>query len=105
MGADQHIDWQTTAASALDWWHEAGVDTLVDEMPRRWLDAVASARAPALAPSEPAAAALPESLAEFETWRISAAAPDTRWSKPIAPHGAADSGLTVLLDMPEREDA
>ena len=105
MGADQHIDWQTTAASALDWWHEAGVDTLVDEMPRRWLDAVASARAPAPAPSEPAAAALPESLAEFEAWRISAAAPDSSWGKPIAPHGAADSGLMVLLDMPEREDA
>jgi DNA polymerase len=104
MGADQHIDWKTAAASTLDWWQEAGVDTLVDEAPRRWLETVAPAQAPA-APEEPTAAALPASLAEFEAWRVSAAAPDSAWGKPIAPQGAADSGLMVLLDMPEREDA
>ena len=38
------------ALSALDWWREAGVDTLVDEEPRDWL------RAPAKA--QPAAAVL-----------------------------------------------
>lgn len=105
MGADQHIDWRAAAASALDWWQEAGVDTLIDEEPRRWLAAVTSAQAPAATSGEPTPPALPASLKEFEAWRISAAAPDSIWGTPIAPQGAADSGLMVLLDMPEREDA
>ena len=106
MGADQHIDWARAAASALEWWREAGVDTLVDEAPRAWLAAPAPAAAPA-APTEAAAAApaLPATLSEFEAWRVSAAAPDAGWGTPIAPSGNAASGLMVLLDMPEREDA
>jgi hypothetical protein len=36
MGADQNIDWRMTAASALEWWRDAGVDALVDEDPRDW---------------------------------------------------------------------
>jgi DNA polymerase len=106
MGADQHIDWAGAAASTLDWWREAGVDTLVDETPRAWLAEAAPSRAPAAAAEVvPATPSLPATLAEFEAWRISAAAPDARWSTPIAPSGAAASGLMVLLDMPEREDA
>ena len=107
MGADQHLDWQKAAASALDWWREAGVETLVDEAPRDWFRA---AEAPALAPSSarpPTAqpAAMPANLREFEAWRIGEAAPDSGWSTSIAPQGAAGSGLMVLVDMPEREDA
>ena len=30
MGADQHHSWNESLASALDWWQEAGVDTLVE---------------------------------------------------------------------------
>jgi DNA polymerase len=106
MGADQHIDW-TRAASALEWWHEAGVDTLVDEAPRDWLATTAPARVPAAIAEEIPAAApgLPATLTEFEAWRTSAAAPDAGWGPPIAPSGNAASGLMVLLDMPEREDA
>lgn len=37
MGADQHLDWMSSAASALDWWQEAGVDVLVEDAPRDWL--------------------------------------------------------------------
>ena len=48
MGANQNIDLRTLAASALDWWHEAGVDASIDEAPRNWLAAV-----------EPVAAARP----------------------------------------------
>lgn len=102
MGADQHIDWARAAASALDWWHDAGVDTLVDEAPRAWLASPAPAHAVEAAPATPA---LPATLAEFEAWRVSAAAPDAGWGTPIAPSGNAASDLMVLLDMPEREDA
>jgi DNA polymerase len=104
MGADQHLDWNGAAASALDWWHEAGVDTLVDEAPRDWL-AAAAPPGDAPAAAEPVPAALPATLAEFETWRVSAAAPDSGWGPPIAPQGSAESGLMVLVDQPEREDA
>lgn len=106
MGADQDIDWNRAAASALEWWRDAGVDMLVEDQPRDWL------AAPAKAPSAPAQAAeparvatLPANLIEFEQWRVGAQAPDTRWGTPIGPAGNAASGLMVLTDLPEREDA
>ncbi|MDJ0277090.1 uracil-DNA glycosylase, partial [Sphingomonas sp. 2R-10] len=36
MGADQHIQWHDAAASALEWWQDAGVDTLVEDELRDW---------------------------------------------------------------------
>ncbi|HEU4958812.1 MAG TPA: uracil-DNA glycosylase family protein [Sphingomonas sp.] len=104
MGADQHIDWKHAAASALDWWHDAGVDTLVDETPRRWLEAAPQSRPAQAVPTE-SAPALPTTLADFEAWRVSAAAPDAGWGAPIGPQGSAESRLMILLDMPERGDA
>lgn len=106
MGADQHIDWASAAASALEWWQDAGVDTLVDEAPRNWL-APPEARPAAAAPAagvDPVPAALPATLTEFEAWRIGADAPDAGWGVPIAPQGAAASGLMIVVDMPERDD-
>ncbi len=41
MGADQTIDWAKEAASALDWWREAGVDVLVEDTAAGWLSAPA----------------------------------------------------------------
>lgn len=108
MGADQHIDWNAAAASALDWWREAGVDTLVDEAPRDWLSPAVAPPAPggpAVATTAPRPAVLPANLREFQAWRIGEHAPDFGWGTPIAPVGDADSGLMVLLDMPERDDA
>ncbi|TPG42908.1 uracil-DNA glycosylase [Sphingomonas koreensis] len=108
MGADQHIDWNAAAASALDWWHDAGVDTLVDEAPHQWLAAAVAAPATpagpaALAPDRPAA--LPDTIEAFAAWRTGPAAPDGKWGRAIAPTGDVGSGLMVLIDMPEREDA
>ena len=40
MGADQNLDWHAAAASAIDWWIDAGVDASVDETPRDWLAAI-----------------------------------------------------------------
>ena len=107
MGADQHIDWMATTASALDWWREAGVDTLVEDQPRDWLaPAVASPRAePAAAIAAPAAATMPATLDAFLSWRVSATAPDFGWGPMIPPAGKLDSDLMVLLDMPERDDS
>lgn len=90
-------------ASALDWWAEAGVDTLVDETPRNWL-----ARAPqpaAATEAAPAEAVLPTTLDAFVAWRTSAPdLPERAWaSRLIAPEGNVASGLFVLIDQPSDE--
>ena len=53
MGADQQIDWSAAAASALDWWHDAGVDTLVEDVPRDWFAAPVRVPDPAIAAPAP----------------------------------------------------
>lgn len=96
------------AESALNWWQEAGVDTIVGEAPRDWL----SSR-PAAAPATPAPAAaaddddaMPESLEAFRDWlgatgRLPFASPSAR---RIAPAGDPAAGLMLLTDMPAAED-
>jgi len=112
MGANQNIDLRTIAASALDWWREAGVDASIDEAPRNWLAAVepvapapraAGARA---AVAEIIAPPLPDTLAGFEAWRTGPEAPEAGWpGRPIAAQGSAASDIMVMIDLPEREDA
>lgn len=104
MGGDLHYDWGQAAASALDWWIEAGVDTLVEDSPRDWL---ARLPLPAAAPVEELPAeVLPDTLEQFLQWRMGADAPETGWHSPlIAPMGQAGAPLMVLLDMPEAVDS
>ena len=108
MGADQNYDWNQAAASAISWWQEAGVDTIIDEEPRNWL----ARPAPAVAAPTPGAkpvvvpVALPEVLADFATWRGGPEAPEATWhGKGIVAQGDPASNLMILIDMPEREDA
>lgn len=105
MGGDVHYDWGRATASALDWWTEAGVDTLVEDEVCNWL---ARLQHPAVAAATelPAAETLPNSLEAFIAWRVSDAAPEAGWHSPrVAPHGVAGAALMVLLDMPEAGDA
>lgn len=113
------------ALSALDWWNEAGVDVIVDDLPRDWL-----AKPSFLAPVGPAgnggagtAASgpldggisrtlaerenkghLPSDLPGFRAWLLTdLSVPGT----PRARHDAAGdpgSGCMVVLDMPEQAD-
>jgi DNA polymerase len=98
------------AESALSWWEEAGVDTIVGEEPRDWLNprteaAAAAAPAPARAPI--AAQELPDDLRAFQAWL--AASDSLPFASPsarrIAPAGDPSAGLMVLAEMPTAEDA
>lgn len=107
MGADQQIDWGAAAASALDWWHDAGVDTLVEDAPRDWF--AAPARVPDAVAAVPlavaAAAEMPVSLADFLAWRCGDAAPEAAWfGGSIIATGPDDATVMVLVDCPDRDD-
>lgn len=105
MGADQNFDWQDAALSALDWWREAGVDMELSDAPRDWL-AASVQPAVAAAAVETAPTQMPATLAAFATWRTGEAAPEREWGTPIiSPTGPIDAALTVLIEMPERDDA
>lgn len=95
------------AASALDWWAEAGVDTMVDEVPTPWL---ARGKRPATivapqfeAPPPPPAA--PRTLDGFREAMLALSALDLPLSQRILASGNAASDLMVLIDMPEPGDA
>ncbi|QXT36398.1 uracil-DNA glycosylase [Sphingomonas sanguinis] len=101
------------AASALDWWHDAGVDVLVEDDPRDWM-APEPVRAPLVMPGQAPAAALPipapatslpDTLEAFLAWRLSDAAPEATWDGiSLTATGPADAALMVLVDCPDRDD-
>ncbi len=112
MGADQNIDWHLAAASALEWWRDAGVDALVDEAPRDWTAAPPAPPQPpqrrsgAQAVAEAVVLPLPGTLAEFTIWRSGPDAPEAGWSgTPIAATGDPTSDIMILVDLPDREDS
>jgi len=108
MGAEPALNWQDAAASALEWWRDAGVDMLVEDAPRDWLARPAArpelaAATPAAAP--PAPVTLPDTIEAFVAWRLGDAAPEAEWMSPrIPPSGPVDAGWVVLTDMPDPED-
>jgi DNA polymerase len=94
------------AASILQWWDDAGVDCLVDEIPRDWLRAQPSP-VPKTAPSlRDPAPALPDQLDLFH--RHLAESDGLPFAAPAAPRlcpsGNPASGLMILTDMPSHED-
>lgn len=104
MGAENSTDWSAAAASALSWWEAAGVDVLVDDLPRDWF-----ARPVALKPVTPPPAAraqtLPDTLEAFLAWRLGDTAPDACWGPArFAFTGDPAAPLLVLTDLPEDGD-
>ncbi|HEY1604145.1 MAG TPA: uracil-DNA glycosylase [Allosphingosinicella sp.] len=113
------------AASALTWWADAGVDTLIDEAPHDWLRPKPKAPTPSpqrgegcgverrSIPDSPAAAppaqaedSLPDQLDLFQAWlrdsdRLPFVAPS---ALRVCPSGDPASGLMMLIDMPSGED-
>ena len=104
VGVEHLGQWQAAAISTLDWWREAGVDVLVDDMPRDWL-ARAPQPAPIVEPVAPTPTALPSTLQDFLAWRMSDAAPESAWrGASITASGPLDAKLMVLVDCPDRDD-
>ena len=102
MGWDETLDRNPgLAASTLDWWREAGVNTLVGETPRNWLKPAPPLEPIILAPAEPAVRAMPDSLDAFLAWLEGAPLPfTTSGMKRLAPAGDPVAGLMVMIDMP-----
>jgi uracil-DNA glycosylase family 4 len=96
------------AASVLQWWADAGVDTLIDEEPRDWLRPKPKAEAPSAPAPTPAPAEdqFPGQLDLFQAYlkdsdRLPFAAPS---APRICPSGDPASGLMMVVDMPTGED-
>jgi DNA polymerase len=98
------------AISALDWWAEAGVDTLADDSPRDWLAAVpASPERPAIpkkvaATPAPVKAALPDTLAAFRAFLLADESIPGPARGRVDSTGDSASGVVIVVDMPEAED-
>jgi len=98
------------AASALQWWIDAGVDVVAAEEPRDWLKPappplpVETKSMPE--PAAPAAEALPGQLDLFQAYlREGAALPFASPSAPnVCPSGDPASGLMVMTGMPSVAD-
>lgn len=106
MGAEQHIQWQDAAASALEWWSDAGVDTLVEDELRDWFAAPAPPVRPLAVTSAPAADLPPDTLDAFVAWRMGDAVPEASWNAarvPVAPQ--KNPSLMILTDLPEPDDS
>lgn len=95
--------------SALAWWRDAGLDTLVEDEPRNWLARPLPA-APAAVPGPVAAPAQPplaDTLDAHVAWlRDSADLPEAGWGAPrLLPAGDPAAALMLVTDMPETGDA
>jgi len=98
-------DW---AASALKWWQDAGVDTIVGEEPHDWLNPKQTVAAPGPvgeAVAAPPVEVMPDTPAAFQDWLLTAAS--LPFAAPlasrVAPVGDPASGLMVMVDMPSVE--
>ena len=112
MGMDGVFDWRAEAASALDWWRDAGVDVLVDDAPRDWTarDVASPANTPAAdtprLPEPEPEVPLPSTLEGYLHWRFGSDAPESAWGEPILhPAGDPTAPLMIFTDLPETGDA
>ena len=98
------------AESALSWWEEAGVDTLVGEEPRDWLagpkPAAAKAAEPEQAPAPAAVEPFPTDLPAFQAWLATTDALPfaTPAARRVAPAGDPAAGLMAIADLPDAEE-
>ncbi len=97
--------------SLLGWWRDAGVDIVVGDTTRSWLE-VSKPRKSKAEPvvgkaSENATQPLqmPANLSEFQQWLLASEAVPGATDDRVAAVGDPASGLMILVDMPENTDA
>lgn len=109
-------------ASAINWWHEAGVDMHFTDETQSWITETSAdpvepdgRRAPRAKPPEPAASApppllagrtdWPENLADFSGWWLNHPALDQGGiARRVAPRGPENARLMILVAEPEADD-
>lgn len=117
MGIGTNPDYTRQFAAALDWWREAGVDCDFLDEPRDWMppaqaDSDSSDRPPVrrkvAEPVEappPPPVVVPDSLAAFQSWWMSAPELDGgRCVGRVAPRGPASPSMMILAPTPEASD-
>lgn len=94
-----------------NWWREVGVDVIVDDKPRSWLEAAkisksqAATKQTAAAPEENTKPIeLPNELDGLRSWLLTDAALAWLNAERLDAIGDPASGLMILVDMPERGD-
>ncbi|RVT93769.1 uracil-DNA glycosylase family protein [Sphingomonas crocodyli] len=108
-------------AALFAWWRDAGLDCFVEDVPRDWLTppvkavvraapvevSTPSAPAPSapVAAPPPAPAALPDSLDALQAWLATSDAIRLPTAGRIAPAGDPASGVMMMVDQPEPDDA
>ena len=108
MGGEADLIGVAEARSALAWWLEAGVDTLVQEEPRDWLRPAVEKPAAKVSEPRPPNLVQPshESLAELKQWLSSSMdlplASST--AKRVLPHGPEEAPIMLLTDAPTVAD-
>lgn len=112
----ENTDWRQAAASALDWWRDAGVDVLVEDAPRDWLAAVEATpvashdrRVSSDIDGSDAGVrrggAMPATWDAFLPWRSGPEAPDAGLrGVAVTASGPATAPLMILADCPDRDD-
>jgi DNA polymerase len=96
------------ARSALAWWLDAGVDTLVQEQPRDWLRPAPPRASAKVAEAPPPNLVQPahETLAELRDWLSSSMQLPlaSATARRILPHGPENAAIMLLSDAPTSED-
>lgn len=98
--------------NTVGWWRDAGVDVIVGDEPRSWLEepkgpatkaATNSIAAKSDDPVRPVQ--LPSDLESLRSWLLTTDAIDAPIAGRLDTIGDPASGLMVLVDMPDRGDA
>lgn len=97
--------------NTVGWWRDAGVDVIVGDEPRSWLEEPitrarkASAKSPGTPDKPTGPAQLPADLDGLRNWLLSADSIDVPKVGRLDTIGDPASGLMILVDMPDRADA
>ena len=91
--------------SVFGWWELAGVDTLVDDVPRNWFQPVLATR-PDASPGLPSPVEdeVPEDMQSLVAWLMASANLPGLGPTRLAPSGNPASGAMILADTPDPED-